>query len=205
MTTTYPGALDALPRPLPSSPRNVAPFAASAVIDNVSDAIEAIEAKLGTGASVAAANQVLRGTGAGATAFGALQTTDIVANGITQIGYVSTGTTDSTSSATAVDILNMSITMTTEGGGVLVMYSMTALNSNLGAVSPFYAQRDGGTSDTQVTMFTKVAAMADVVAFFLLYRPLTAGAHNFKIRWSTNAGTLTSSGVRTMVAVEFKR
>lgn len=67
MSTAYPGALDALVNPSGSdflnSPNHVEQHA------NANDAIEALEAKLGTGASVAASNKLLRGTGAGASAW----------------------------------------------------------------------------------------------------------------------------------------
>lgn len=80
MTTTYPGAKDNLPRPGPATEMDDAGFEGDLVIDNISDAIEAIETKLGIGSSVAAANQVLRGTGAGATGFGQVVNGDISAS-----------------------------------------------------------------------------------------------------------------------------
>src|SRR5690606_283411 len=67
MSTSYPGALDALVNPSGSdflnSPNHVEQHA------NANDAIEALEAKLGTGVSVAASNKLLRGTGVGASAW----------------------------------------------------------------------------------------------------------------------------------------
>jgi len=49
---------------------------------NANDAIEALEAKVGTGASTATANKVLRGTAAGVTAFGQIDAGDIASNAV---------------------------------------------------------------------------------------------------------------------------
>lgn len=79
MTTTYPGILDAFDA-IPSGGQQNVGYGGrthSQYHTDESDAIEAIEAKLGIGASVAAANQVLRGTAAGATAFGQVQAGDL--------------------------------------------------------------------------------------------------------------------------------
>jgi hypothetical protein len=72
MTTVYPGLVDTFGNPLSTTP--LAGTAGSLLHNaehaNVNDAVIAVETKLGTGASTAAANQVLRGTGAGVTSFG---------------------------------------------------------------------------------------------------------------------------------------
>lgn len=69
MTTAFPGAIDSLPRPSGNTKRNAGSgLNLSSVIDNISDAIEAIEAILGAGISTP--NGVMRklaqvnGTGA---------------------------------------------------------------------------------------------------------------------------------------------
>lgn len=48
MTTVYPGAIDALPRPASNTKRNASGFGLHNVIGNLSDAAEAIEAQLGS-------------------------------------------------------------------------------------------------------------------------------------------------------------
>lgn len=79
MATNFPTSLDdntSLPNPTTTTAMNVVSHAGQH--DNENDAIKAIETKLGMGASTASANQVLRGTGAGTTAFGAVNlTTDV--------------------------------------------------------------------------------------------------------------------------------
>lgn len=67
MSTVYPGALDALVNP--NSTDTTAAVDHAQQHSDANDAIEALEAKLGTGASVAASGKLLRGTGAGASAW----------------------------------------------------------------------------------------------------------------------------------------
>jgi hypothetical protein len=55
---------------------------AAAHHNDIAAAIVALQTKLGIGADVAAANEVLRGTGAGATAFGQVQAADIAAGAV---------------------------------------------------------------------------------------------------------------------------
>lgn len=80
MTTTFPSAVDSLPRPASTTLRNAAGYELHTVVDNLSDAIEAVETKLGTGAATAApSGGVLRATGAGASAWGPAQSADLAA------------------------------------------------------------------------------------------------------------------------------
>lgn len=70
MATLYPTAKDdgtTLPNPTALSPRNAPSLAG--LQDNQNDAVIAVQNKLGTGASVAASGKLLRGTGAGASAW----------------------------------------------------------------------------------------------------------------------------------------
>jgi hypothetical protein len=74
----FPSALDALSNPTATTRRNDLGYELHAVISTLNDIVEALETKLGISASVPAANTVLRGTGAGSTAFGQLQAGDLV-------------------------------------------------------------------------------------------------------------------------------
>jgi len=76
----YPGALDSLANPSGSTQQDDPTLLHSAQHGTLNDIVEAIETKLGIGASVAAANQVLRGTGAGASAFGQVANGDLAGN-----------------------------------------------------------------------------------------------------------------------------
>ena len=67
MSTVFPGAVDAFSNPAGTDTLGALSHAAQHA--NVNDAVEAVEAKLGTGASVAASGKLLVGTGAGASAW----------------------------------------------------------------------------------------------------------------------------------------
>lgn len=75
MATNYPTSLDTLTNPTSTDDTVTVDHAAQHA--NANDAIEALETKLGTGSSTATDNTVLRGTGAGATAFGQIDIGDI--------------------------------------------------------------------------------------------------------------------------------
>lgn len=78
MTTVFPGAIDALPRPASNTKRNAAAgLNLSTVIDNLSDAIEAIETVIGAG--ITTPNGVMRklGEAVGTGASGVMEVTSI--------------------------------------------------------------------------------------------------------------------------------
>lgn len=76
MASLYPGAQDNFTNPLNTDKLNNPDHATQHA--NVNDAVEALEAKLGTGASTATAGKVLRATGTGVTSFGQVDvTTDL--------------------------------------------------------------------------------------------------------------------------------
>lgn len=207
MTTVYPGALDTLPRPLPTTLRNAPGLNLSGQIDNLADAIEALEAKLGTGATAAAAGRVLRATGAGASAWAALQTADIAANQVTQVVAAAVSTNGpQTTSTTAVLVPGMTISMTTQGGAVLLLWDMTASSTGVPTHSAYelydasaaLARREQRhvSADTPM-MISQVHGMSP-----------TAGVHVFELRWWIAAGVgpiVSTLMERAMVAIEFKR
>src|SRR5688572_26741461 len=72
MPTNYPASLDdttSLPRPNDETLMDDAGFEGDVIIDNLSDAVTAVETKVGTGASTPSAGKMLRGTAAGTSAW----------------------------------------------------------------------------------------------------------------------------------------
>lgn len=101
LTAAYPGALDALANPTATTNRDDPGFELDEVIARLQDIAEALEAKLGVGASLpAAGGGALRQTGPGTSAYGqlaagdigaaAIATTNIIANAVgkRQLDYV---------------------------------------------------------------------------------------------------------------------
>lgn len=96
MPVNFPGGLDALANPTPTTLRNDPGFSLAGQIATLNDIAEAVQAKLGIGASVpGAAAAVLRRTGSGASAWGQVTAADLAAGaaGITKLGeYAADGT-----------------------------------------------------------------------------------------------------------------
>lgn len=78
MPTNFPTSLDTLTNPATTDPTTAPSHAGQHA--NANDALEAVEAKLGTGASTPSTNTLLRGTGAGASAYGQLANGDVPSN-----------------------------------------------------------------------------------------------------------------------------
>lgn len=75
----FPTSLDTFTNPTSSDNLNTVAVPHATQHANANDAIEALEAKVGTGASTPSANTVLLGTGAGTSAFGAVPDAALVA------------------------------------------------------------------------------------------------------------------------------
>ncbi len=86
-TTAFPTALDTLTNP--SGTDSVATVSHSGQHSNANDAIEALEAKLGTGASTAVSNSLFTGTGSGASGW----STNPTVTGLTLTNLLATGST----------------------------------------------------------------------------------------------------------------
>jgi hypothetical protein len=100
----FPTSLDALANPTATTLRNDPGFELHQAISTLNDIAEALEAKVGIGTSVAAAGTVLRGTGAGASAFGALTAADLAAGmGMRKLADTTLG-----AAAATVDFPNIS-------------------------------------------------------------------------------------------------
>lgn len=93
MTTVFPGALDSLPRPGPTTEMDDPGFEGDGVIDNISDAIEAVQAKLGIGASTpGTVNRVLRVATAGSSSWGQVVNSDIDSAAAIGVSKLAAGT-----------------------------------------------------------------------------------------------------------------
>jgi len=175
---------------------------------NHNDAIEALEAKLGIGASVAAANTVLRGTGAGASGFGAIQTADIAANAVSRIWTATvTATFPSTTALVGsgtVLMTDMSVSITTVGGPILCLFECISNNSAAGNVNVFDLFV-GGILQTRRQLTAPVAGY-DVYLALLWSQALAAGTYTVQANWAVTAGTATSIGnQRSLTVVELRR
>jgi hypothetical protein len=196
MTTAYPGALDAYGDPTGGQVQGSTTPTHSAHHKNHNDAIEAIEAKLGIGASAAAANTVLRGTGAGASAFGQVQAADIVAGAVSTVqGAVGTTTSPqsgATTGAGAPGIAQMLLNVTVEVGDIVLLYFESQFSHDApGAVSIWDLYWNN--VFVQRRQFTCPAANEmDEVTIIQVLSIATAGTFQADARFWVTGGTVTA-------------
>lgn len=173
---------------------------------NHNDAIEALEAKLGTGASTPTSSTVLRGTGTGTTAFGQIQTADLGALAVSQYATAACTASQTTTSTSLVGVTTTPtapLSLTTTGGVCLILISASLSFNALGPAARFVVQVDGAQQGTDywvvspgVTFWSTVAAVVAVVP--------AAGARTFSVAWSVTGNTGTIYGGQITV-LELKR
>lgn len=173
-------------------------------------ALVASETKLGISESSAAdtpvANTVLQSLTNGKSKWASIITEMIAANAATQSGVATTGGADSTTSATFVDMANLSVALTTVGGNVLVWMVGSATHSLAGTNVQLGFQVDAVSTVSGPAQHS-AATVGEAKDFsnIHLFTGLSAGAHTFKARWLTSGGTVSAYGGRTMIAVELRR
>jgi hypothetical protein len=205
MPTNFPTSVDSLANPTATTRRNDPGFELHAVVSTLNDAVEALETKLGTGASTAAAGQVLRATGAGASAFGAIQSGDLAANAITQVGSsYSTSPYALTFSASYSFITDTVVHITTTGGDLLVWVSMAWYVATAATVKSIAVQLDSATDVPLAIVNQGVANQVEFVGGVYRFTGVSSALHDVYIKVKASAGTLTL-GERSLLVMERKR
>lgn len=175
---------------------------------NANDEIEAIATKIGISGSTPSSGTVLHGSGTGTSAWAALATGDVAANAITQNGLaVGVDNNPTTTSTTYADLTNLSVTLTTVGGDLVVWASHSVGVGTLGKATWLAILLDSGTEVAERVLVQKVAAYQENIATHHRFTGVTAGSHTVKARWKVDSGeTATSySGFRTLLVVELKK
>lgn len=200
----FPTSLDSLANPGPGTYEDDVGFVHSDQHANANDILEALESKLGIGSSVAAANQVLRGTGAGVTAFGAVQTGDLATNAASQSGQaVGTSGTVTTNSTTDVNMTDMAVTLTTVGGELRCWFEGTFTHSTSGSVILGLSLDGGATTNRKVVIANSGALPVGLVARFT---GVAAGSHTVRVVWSVVSGTASAlNNERYLLVTEAKK
>ena len=121
MATNYPTSLDSY------STKNAGDTIAEGHINDPQDAIEAIEAKIGTGADTPVSGDVMKGTGTGTSGWAALTTTDLPAGSVVQV--VNYQRQDEVACATVIPMDNNART-SAEGNQILTVTITPKSNSN---------------------------------------------------------------------------
>ena len=139
---------------------------------------------------------------------GSITTEKIASGAVTQHQAVSGSTGASTSSTAFVDLPGQTVTLTTSGGTVLVMFSGSHRPSEVGVVGYWRIVRD----DSVVITYNNQAFVSSMyewttTTLFGVDTP-PAGVHTYKVQWRVSQGTLSASeGTywENLAAIEFKR
>lgn len=191
---------------------------------NVNDDVIAIATKLGSGADIAAANEILVGSGAGASLWrkllnadvdgsagivysklaltNGIQTADLVANATARVVQ---GVAFSGSSASATDVLLQALAITTTvTSDIFVCAPFFGWNS---VTNPFYlsAQLNATTAVQFAAVSPPIASGYLSMSGAVLFPATAAGSHTINILWRRDtSGTMTAAGGRPFL-VEIKR
>jgi hypothetical protein len=175
--------------------------------NDVADAVEALEAKLGLTASTPIANRFLGGTGTGTSAYRQVATADLVADTTATVSSV-VGTTSSptTTSGSAVDLAQMTISPTQAGVGYLwLVFECTVENTTVSAATTFTLLHNGVGAKSRGT----VTAVANQRQQIIILHPVStpsSGVITTKVQWQVSAGTATAIGIeRSLTVIELKR
>lgn len=204
MPTAYPAALDAYSDPAGAVTQGSTTPAHSGHHKNHNDAIEALEAKLGIGATVAAANQVLTGTGAGQTAYGQVATAMLATGAVSQSGGSAPTASQTTTSTSPVAMTGSTVTLTIGATGfVLFTATGTVKHDTANGLVFVYAAVDG-VSLGQYTIAQVPTASGFAPFSLALALVASAGSHAFTLQWQVLSGTATLQAAG-MTVVELKK
>lgn len=205
----FPASLDALSNPTGGTNQNDPGFLHSVQHGTANDILELLERKAGTSEASAQdaplADTVLASSTTGKSKWRKVATTDLAPNAVTQSQYINgTSTNPTTTSTTYVDLPEITATLTTVGGDLLVWLSATLFmttNQNVGLALSL-----DGAAEVAIQLNTPnptTQALACVAKF----SGVAAGSHTVKGRWRVASGTGTATAVgtqRQMLVLEVK-
>ena len=144
-----------------------------------------------------------------AIADGTIVSTDLAVDSVTQRRFAAGLTYNpSTTSTTYVDLLELSISLTTTGGDLLVWTSVSLYNSLASQFMYIAVSLDGAAEVAETVVVTTAAGGGNIAVASLCWAFPTpsAATHTIKTRWHTGGGTMTSNGIsRFLMVMETKR
>lgn len=138
---------------------------------------------------------------------GSVGTAEIAANAVTQLGFaVGTTANPTTTSGIYVDLPEMTVTLTTAGGDLLVWCNGAFLHNTLSATTTLALSLDGA-AEVAIREFSEMVAN-NIFQMVCMHRftGVSAASHTVKGRWQTGAGQATArSTERSILVMEVKR
>jgi hypothetical protein len=140
---------------------------------------------------------------------GTIQDVDIAPGAVSQRRFVNGSTLNPTTTSTSyVDLTDLSITLTTGGGDLLVWAVASVYNSGAGNFIFLALSLDGASEVGEMVVVPSGAGGASILVGSLVYAfsgPSSA-SHTVKVRWKTLAGTATGNALnRYLMVMEMKR
>ena len=138
---------------------------------------------------------------------GSVQTSRVAANAITQSGQaVGVTNAPTTTSTSYVDLTDMSVSLTTVGGDLLVNFAGVFSHSSAGGTILVALSLDGAAEVGLVFTSCPANDYNFVMATTWRFTGVAAGSHTVKVRWYVGSGTGTAQQTqRRMNVVELKR
>lgn len=112
-----------------------------------------------------------------------------------------------TTSTSFVDATGLTVTMTTSGGNVVVIFTAMASHSGGSTQHPFFdlvvdGASQGGTDG--ITAKSSTGTVGDNVSFVWVVTGLSSASHTFKIQWKVTSGTGTLLAEDSSAGSKFK-
>jgi hypothetical protein len=120
-------------------------------------------------------------------------------------GYAVGETTASTTSASYVDLPNMSVTLTTVGGDLVVFFAGTFYHTSAGQDIRVALSLDGAAEVAIQIVAFPTANSVSVITVVHVFTGVSAGNHTVKARWRTSDATAyANSNNRNLLVMEVK-
>lgn len=189
----YPASADVFPTILSSTKRNDPGFELDLLLNRAFDAIEALEAGLGTGSSGAtpSAGKVRRATGTGTATWGQVETGDLLNNAVTirpsPVGGTTSPTTTNTTTA-ALANPTVSITIPTGMSADVYVWINGTVNDGTGGALIAYSVRIASGTWNDVAEISMASGSARLtLSGFHCFEDIAAGTHLIEIGNRANA------------------
>lgn len=138
----------------------------------------------------------------------AVTTAKIAANAVTQTGSASGSSGQiTTTSTTAVDMTDMTVTFTTTGGPLLCWFSGSTYNNTVSGSNNFSLRLDSGADSFGIAVNFPAASILTSIAMIAIFTGVSAASHTVKARWSTAASQTATmfSNQRYLIVQELKK
>jgi hypothetical protein len=203
LPANFPVSLDSLANPGPTTETDDAGFELDLVVSRIHTLIQALEAKVGIGASTPSAAGVLRRTTGSSTAWGQIATGDLAAAAIHTIPNAVTIAPATIASTAFGAMAGSSLVITTQGGPVLFLLSLFSMYHSTTVGSTTAQLWEGGANVANLMLGDINSTLAQHRMGYAWIAP-TVATHTYEVRWNSSTGQANHGG-GLFSAIEFKK